>query len=328
MKQLDLEKIRTLIKYFIIQYNVTNILLAISGGQDSLYLINILETLKQQLFKIKLQISYIYIDHQWKQTSLQQIKHIINYIKLMKSSITIYQISKITLSEDECRTFRYNIILQHAAKYKFELVITGHNATDTIETFIQNIIKGSGIESLNNLAIKSKILQDTFILRPLLKLDREMIYWICKKFYLPIWSDSTNYVYKIQRNRIRQELIPYIKKYLHKNIEYNIKSLIHHYYYQNEYIKQSVIKLYLKSQHCKRTAISHQKIKTQNFLLQIKIIQLFCFDNFQMYLENSKIIKVINKINSKSLNLSRIMTYNHFIFFINNNWFYLSIKIY
>nr|YP_010619223.1 tRNA Ile-lysidine synthetase [Amplisiphonia pacifica]WAX03236.1 tRNA Ile-lysidine synthetase [Amplisiphonia pacifica] len=328
MKQLNLEKISTLIQYFITKYHITSILLAISGGQDSIFLIRILEKLKQKLFETKLKISYIYIDHQWKQTSHKQIKHIINYIKLMKSNIIIYQINTITLSEDECRTFRYNIIIQHATKYKFQLIITGHNATDKIETFIQNIIKGSGIESLNNLAIKSRIFQNTFILRPLLKLDREIIYWICKKFYLPIWSDSTNYIYKIQRNRIRQELIPYIKKYLHKHVEKNIKSLIHNYYYQNEYIKQSVIKLYLKSRHNKRTAISYQKINTQNFLLQMKIIQLFCFDNFQIYLENSKIIKVINQINSKSLNLSKILTYNNFIFSINKNWFYLSMKIY
>nr|YP_010619805.1 tRNA Ile-lysidine synthetase [Symphyocladia marchantioides]WAX03818.1 tRNA Ile-lysidine synthetase [Symphyocladia marchantioides] len=327
MKQLDLEKIRTLIKYFIIQHNIKSILLAISGGQDSIYLINILETLKKQLFQTKIEISYIYIDHQWKPSSHKQVKHIINYIKLIKSRIIIYQIKGITLSEDECRKFRYHIISKHAAKYKFQLIMTGHSSTDIIETFVQNITKGSGIESLNNLAIKSKIFQDAFILRPLLGLDRNTIYWICKKFCLPIWSDSTNYLYKIQRNRIRQELIPYIRKYLHNNIEKNIKSLINNYYYQNEYIKQSVIKLYLKSRHNKRTAISHKKINAQNFLLQIKIIQLFCFDNFQIYLESSKIIKVIHKINNQSLNFSKIMTYNDLIFLINRNWFYLRIKI-
>nr|YP_010618836.1 tRNA Ile-lysidine synthetase [Deltalsia parasitica]WAX02849.1 tRNA Ile-lysidine synthetase [Deltalsia parasitica] len=326
MQQINLEKIRTFIKYFITKNNAKNILLAISGGQDSIYLIKILETLKKQSFQKKIHISYIYIDHQWKQTSHEQVKHIINYIKLIKSNIIIYQINEITLSEDECRKLRYNIIVQHAKKYKFQVIMTGHNATDTIETFIQNIIKGSGIESLTNLAIKSKIFQEVFILRPLLKLDREIIYWICKQFYLPIWSDSTNYIYKIQRNRIRQELIPYIKKYLHKNIEKNIKSLINNYYYQNEYIKQSVIKLYLKSQHNKRTAISRQQINTQNFMLQMKIIQLFYFDNFQIHLENPKIMKIINKINNKSLKLSKIMTFNNFMFFINKNWFYLSIK--
>nr|WGH12744.1 tRNA Ile-lysidine synthetase [Echinothamnion sp.] len=326
MKELNVESIEYLITNFIHRYNINRILLAISGGQDSIYLIKILENLKKEVLYEKLQISYIYIDHQWKKDSNKQIKHIINYIKLRNINIAIYQINKITLSEDECRKHRYNITVQHAIKYKFKLIITGHNATDKIETFIQNMIKGSGIESLNSLAIKNKIFQKIFILRPLLKLDRTTIYWSCKKFYLPIWSDSTNYFYKIQRNRIRQELIPYIKQYLHKNIEKNIQFLFNNHHYQNEYIKQSVIKLYLKSKHQKRIAINYKKINKQNFILQIKTIQLFCFHNLQIYLENKKIIKIIEKINKQSVNSSKIVHDGNFNFFIYQNWFYISIK--
>nr|YP_010850970.1 tRNA Ile-lysidine synthetase [Aphanocladia stichidiosa]WGH13929.1 tRNA Ile-lysidine synthetase [Aphanocladia stichidiosa] len=326
MKKLNLEKIENLITNFINRYNIKNILLAISGGQDSIYLIKILEKLKKKSYYKYLQTSYIYVDHQWKNNSKKQIQHIINYIKLVNANIIIYQINKITLSEDECRKYRYNIILQHAIKYKFKLIITGHNSTDKIETFIQNFIKGSGIESLNNLAIKSRVFQEIFILRPLLKLNRNRIYWSCKKLYLPIWSDSTNYFYKIQRNRIRQEFIPYIKQYLHKNIENNIKYLINNYHYQNEYIKQNVIKLYLKSKHNKRTAINYIKINKQNFILQIKTIQLFCFHNLQIYLETQKIIKIIKQLNKKLTNVSKIISHSSFIFFIHKNWLYISIK--
>nr|YP_010850574.1 tRNA Ile-lysidine synthetase [Lophurella hookeriana]WGH13336.1 tRNA Ile-lysidine synthetase [Lophurella hookeriana] len=326
MKKLNLEKIEKLITSFIDKYNIKNILLAISGGQDSIYLIKILEKLKKKSYYQHLQTSYIYIDHQWKNNSKKQIKHIINYITLINANIIIYQINKITLSEDECRKYRYNIILQHAIKYKFKLIITGHNSTDKVETCLQNLIKGSGIESLNNLAMKSKIFQEIFILRPLLKLNRTTIYWSCKKLYLPIWSDSTNYFYKIQRNRIRQEFIPYIKQYLHKNIENNIQFLINNYHYQNEYIKQNVIKLYLKSKHNERTAIDYAKINKQNFILQIKTIQLFCFHNLQIYLETQKIIKVVKKLNEKLINSSKMVSHSNFNFFIHKNWLCVSIK--
>nr|YP_010851564.1 tRNA Ile-lysidine synthetase [Echinothamnion hystrix]WGH14523.1 tRNA Ile-lysidine synthetase [Echinothamnion hystrix] len=326
MKKFNLGKIENLINSFIYKYNIQNILLAISGGQDSIYLIKILEKLKKQLYYNHLQLSYIYIDHQWKNNSKKQIKHIINYTKLINANIIIYQINKITLSEDECRKYRYNIILQHAIKYEFKLIITGHNSTDKVETCIQNLFKGSGIESLNNLAMKSKIFQKIFVLRPLLKLDRAIIYWSCKTLYLPIWSDSTNYFYKIQRNRIRQELMPYVKQYLHKNIENNIQFLINNYHYQNEYIKQNVIKLYLKSKHDERTAINYTKINKQNFILQIKTIQLFCFHNLQIYLETQKIIKVIKKLNNKAINSSKIVSHGKFNFFIQNNWLYVSTK--
>nr|WGH12941.1 tRNA Ile-lysidine synthetase [Echinothamnion sp.] len=326
MKQLNLEKIENLITNFIDKHNIQNILVAISGGQDSIYLVKVLEKLKKNIFYKNIKISYIYIDHQWKQNSNKQIQHIINYTQLLNLNIIIYQINKVILSEDECRKYRYNIIVQHAIDYKFNLIITGHNSTDKIETFIQNIIKGSGIESSTNLAIKSKIFQKVFILRPLLKLDRTTLYWSCKKFYLPIWSDSSNYLYKIQRNRIRQELIPYIKQYLHKNIEKNIKLLMENYHYQNEYIKQNVIKLYLKNKHYQRIAINYKKISKQNFFLQIKTIQLFCFHNLQIYLENEKIIKIINNINNKLINLSPIVNHDNFYFFIYKNWLYISIK--
>nr|YP_009654356.1 hypothetical protein [Pleurostichidium falkenbergii]QCH39643.1 hypothetical protein [Pleurostichidium falkenbergii] len=178
------------------------------------------------------------------------------------------------------------------------------------------------MESLTNLSMKSQIVEQTFILRPLLVLDRPIIYWFCKKFFLPIWSDSTNYNYNIQRNRIREELMPYIKQYLHRNIEDNIKSLLINYHYQNEYIKQNVMKLYLKSKHNVRAAINYNKFNNQNFILQIKIIQLFCFHNFQFYLENEKIIKIIEQSKKKS----EISHDKNFIFFIKKNWLYLKIR--
>nr|YP_009392000.1 tRNA Ile-lysidine synthetase [Periphykon beckeri]ARW60348.1 tRNA Ile-lysidine synthetase [Periphykon beckeri] len=329
MRRHNINETYNLIHCFINKYFIKNILLAISGGQDSIYLINTLEKLKKKEYNNKITISYIYIDHQWKHNSYQQLKHIINYIKLINSNIIVYQIKKVTLSEDECRRYRYNIIIQHSIKYNFQLIITGHNANDKVETFMQNTIKGSSIESLSNLVIKNKIYNRLFILRPLLKLNRTVIYWTCKKFYLPIWSDATNYFYKIQRNRIRQELIPYIQQYIHSNIENNIKLLINNYYYQNEYIKQSVLKLYLKSKHNKRIAINYTIINKQNFILQIKVIQLFCFQNIQTYLESQKITKIMHEINQGSiaLDLSQIVNYNNFKFFIYNSWMYLKIKV-
>nr|YP_009397589.1 tRNA Ile-lysidine synthetase [Dipterosiphonia australica]ARW66775.1 tRNA Ile-lysidine synthetase [Dipterosiphonia australica] len=326
MKQDKINEIKTLINFFIDKYQINSILVALSGGQDSMYLIKTLKNLEKLEFKKKITISYIYVDHQWKYSSNKQVKHIINYIKFINTNIIIYQISKNTLSEDECRRYRYKIILQHAIRYQHRLIITGHNKTDKIETFIQNIIRGSGIENLNNLAMKTKITNNIFILRPLLILNRNIIYWLCKKFHLPIWSDNTNYIYSIQRNRIRCELIPYLKKYMHNNIENNIQYLLKHYYHQNEYIKQNVVKIYLRSKHDVRIAINCKKINTQNLVLQMRIIQMFCFHNFQIYIEHQKIIRIIKDINTLTKGLVKITQYEGFNFLVTNSWLYLTIK--
>nr|YP_009122079.1 tRNA(Ile)-lysidine synthase [Choreocolax polysiphoniae]AJH65837.1 tRNA(Ile)-lysidine synthase [Choreocolax polysiphoniae] len=326
MNKYSLQEFKYLFNKIIYQYSITSILIAISGGQDSICLIKFINHLKEEnSFNQKLKISYIYIDHQWKNNSYKQIKQIINYIKLIKGFITIYQIKKILITENKCRINRYNIICKHALKYNYQLVITGHNQTDKIETFIQNLIRGSGIEGLTSLTLKVKLYRNKLFFRPLLNITREMIYWFCKRFYLPIWSDNTNYIYQIQRNRIRNELLPYIKKYFHHNAENNIKYLLYTYYYDNEYIKQNTIKLYLKNRHNKYISIKYTQIIKQNFTLQLRIIQLFYFHNLQFQIEYKKVIKIIKLINENILNSCIIIKYNFYILQIYKKWLYITI---
>nr|YP_010170911.1 tRNAIle-lysidine synthetase [Chondria tumulosa]QSD57052.1 tRNAIle-lysidine synthetase [Chondria tumulosa] len=302
-------------------------LVAISGGQDSLYLINLIENIKNQTItkKNRKKISYIYIDHQWRKDSYKQIIHIINYIKSINGNIFIYQLNRKIVSEKLCRIYRYHIIFQHAIKYNYRLIITGHNKTDKVETFLHHFFHGYGIEGITSLISNIKLNQNISLLRPLLKVNRENIYWTCKKYYLPIWSDTTNYTYHIYRNRIRYELIPYLKKYFHQNIENNIYQVLTTHYNQNEYIKQNTIKLYLTSKHKKYIALNYSKLNNQNFILQFKTIQLFCIKNTNCNLQYHQILKIIinNKQNIQQ-NYLRVKL-KYCIFHINKNWIYLTL---
>nr|YP_009392202.1 tRNA Ile-lysidine synthetase [Osmundaria fimbriata]ARW60764.1 tRNA Ile-lysidine synthetase [Osmundaria fimbriata] len=312
------------------KYQTEAILIAISGGQDSISLIKIINKIKKKLVdqKSTLITDYIYIDHQWKQYSKDQIKHIINYIKSIGQTIHIYQIKNVELSEHRCRTIRYHTIIQHAIRYKYKLIITAHNETDKIETLLQNFVRGCGLEGITSLNIQNKVHENVYLIRPLININRQQSHWICKKMCLPIWSDSTNYIYNISRNRIRYELIPYIKKYLDHNIESNIKYLQRNYYYDNEYIKQNTIKLYLKSRHKKYISMNWKQIKHQNFALQSRIIQLFCFYTFNIYLDYDKITHII-AIKQKRSNNSFLNIKNKditFHFNRNNTWLYAKLK--
>nr|YP_009391589.1 tRNA Ile-lysidine synthetase [Laurenciella marilzae]ARW59733.1 tRNA Ile-lysidine synthetase [Laurenciella marilzae] len=277
-----------------------NQLVAISGGQDSVFLLKLIENFynKPKLYKSNQhKISYIYIDHQWRKDSYQQVMHIINYIKLTKRKIYIYQLPTHILSEKLCRIYRYHIIIKHAIKYENKIIITGHNKTDKIETFLNNFFRGSGLQGTTSLILQSKVGSEIYLLRPLLNLKRDRIYWTCKKFYLPIWSDNTNYRYNFDRNRIRNELIPYLKKYFHRNIEKSINSLLKNCYRDNEYIKQSTIKLYITSKHPLYIAINHCKLRKQNFTLQFKTLQLFCLCNLNLNIRQNEILDIIMNIN-------------------------------
>nr|QCI06147.1 tRNA Ile-lysidine synthetase [Dicranema revolutum] len=261
---------------FLKHNSINSILIAISGGQDSLCLIKLLEIFHvahQPLLKI----TYIYIDHQWKKNknNYQQIKHLINIIRGKK--IAIYQIKQIIKSETKARNIRYQTIINHANKHKYQAIITAHTQTDKIETLLQQIIRGTSLNGITSLSEKRKFTKDIYIYRPLLSFTRQEIHWFCRKFYLPIWSDTTNYENKIQRNRLRNELIPYINKYFASNIESKLTSFINISMLENEYIKQNAIKLYLSSRHKLNLALNYKLINNQHIALQIRTLQIFFF---------------------------------------------------
>ena len=306
--------------------NVQKILIAFSGGQDSILLISIINKLMNTKIMKPIQVSYIYIDHQWKKSSYKQIKHIISYIKSTSNKIYVYQIKNTILSEETCRKYRNHIIIQHSKKYNYDLILTGHSLTDKVETFIHSLIRGSGIESFNSLNIRSNLKNDTTIFRPLITINRNTIYWICKKLRLPIWSDKTNYINKMERNRIRQELIPYLKNYMNKNLENKINHLINNYLYENDYIKQNVIKLYLKYIHKNKIAIKYTELKKQNIIIQIRTIQLFGFHNFQIYINHQEVMQIINIIKRIIKKPTQIYQKSQFQFIANKKWIYIKLN--
>nr|ARW64094.1 tRNA Ile-lysidine synthetase [Chondria sp. (in: red algae)] len=303
------------------------LIVAISGGQDSIYLMKLVEQLRttyKGLNKDNFDISYIYIDHQWRLDCSQHVKHIINFAKSIGRKIYVYQMNKIINSEKICRINRYHILYQHAIRYGSTIIITGHNQTDKLETFLHNFFRGQGIEGLTSLVGTTRVHNNIYLLRPLLEYKRETVYWACKRYCLPVWSDTTNYIYYLYRNRTRHELVPYLKKYFHLNIESNIINALQNYYNHSEYIKQNTIKLYLSNRHEKYMAIDYIKLQKQNFILQFKTLQLFCIHSTNINPDHEKIVKLLININQK-VNYSYLKSqFKHLLLAINKRWIYIK----
>nr|ARW64920.1 tRNA Ile-lysidine synthetase [Polysiphonia sertularioides] len=324
MSHNQLAKSIEFIEEFIERQKIKSLLVAFSGGQDSAALMHILEQTKQYN-ENKIDISYIYIDHQWRKNSYKQTKQMINYMSSVNSRIVVYQIQGKMKSENSCRIQRYHTIIQHALKSRYELIITGHHNDDKIETFFQNIYRGCGIEGINSLVSRSELCNNIFLLRPILDLDRYRLYWLCKKMNLPIWSDNTNYFYSIKRNRLRNELIPYIENFYCQHTKSHITYLTKIYYYENEYIKQKCIKLYLKLQHRSRIAINYNLLAKNHFALQTRVLQLFIFHNFRLNADVHKVLNFINNIRNEKVN-SKVPIYHEKVrYFIGSKWIYVKI---
>lgn len=299
------------------------ILAAISAGQDSICLINILENFKSNTNNL-IKLEYIYIDHQWKNSSKTQVKHIINYLQYYQSKIYIYQIKKYCYSETQARLMRYQIIFSHASKYNNDIIITGHNLTDKIETFLQNLFKGTSIDGATSLSEYRTNINDFTLYRPLLDVSRNEIQWICRHLYLPIWSDQTNYYYYINRNRIRHELLPYLKNYFSINIEKHLKSFLHISHIDNEYLKQNTIKIYLYIRHNNLLAINRHNLMKQHISIQKRILQLFSFHHFNEVFHKDLIeMLIINLIHANQYKCIKLKWNTNKTICIQKDWIYI-----
>nr|YP_009732186.1 hypothetical protein [Gracilaria spinulosa]QHS70685.1 hypothetical protein [Gracilaria spinulosa] len=300
----------------------TSILIALSGGKDSLCLIKLVEDFNH-VYNYFYSIEYIYIDHQWRDDSRKNIKHLLNYTNLTNNNTYVYQIHRVQMSESTIRRIRYQIIIQHAIKNKIQIIFTGHNQTDQLETFLLNLIRGTGLEGLSSLPLIRRIKHYIQIIRPLIKMNTGDILWFCHKFNLPIWSDKTNFYYSSHRNRVRYELLPYLKAYFCPKIEYNIMNFLNLSSIENEYIKQNAVKLYITSRHAYYIAINYKIIKDQHLALKRRIFYLFFYYNFNKHLNNNIINQLIEYINIKQQKRIRII-WEQLKINIYKNWIYIQ----
>lgn len=300
--------------------NKSALLIAISSGQDSLCLLKLLtECLNKNINKVEA----IYIDHQWKKDSLDHTQHILNLIKAIKIPIAIYQIKELSLSEADARKIRYKILIQHAMKQKCNTIITGHHNNDKIETFIQNLIRGTSLSGITNLAINKKINQKISILRPLINFTRPEITWFCRRFCLPIWSDITNYNLYLKRNRIRYELVPYLQNYFNPNIQETLTHFITLCQQDNEYIKENTLKLYLKNKHKKLISLNLKQLCQQHNILKGRVIRLHFHYHFNKEINKQALHYILNLIHIKK---RKIFFFNALIIQYYQGWLYVNIN--
>nr|YP_009509222.1 tRNAIle-lysidine synthetase [Gracilaria vermiculophylla]AXI96872.1 tRNAIle-lysidine synthetase [Gracilaria vermiculophylla]WDZ67920.1 tRNAIle-lysidine synthetase [Gracilaria vermiculophylla] len=313
------DKFLSIILKYIKLIKPVSILIALSGGKDSLCLIKLIEDFNNTYHHFN-KIEYIYIDHQWRSDSKNNIKHLLNYLGLSNHYLYIYQIHTIDISESKIRQIRYQIMLRHAIQNKQEIILTGHNQTDQVETFLLNLIRGTGPEGLNSLLSERKVKDKVQLIRPLIHIKTGEILWFCRKFNLPIWSDKTNYFYINSRNRVRNELLPYLKQYFNPRIEYSIINFLNICSIENEYIKQNSIKLYLTSRHSYYIALNWSIIANQHLALQKRVLHIFFYHNFNKYLNNYILEKLLKITYLKKI----VIIWENLKINIYKNWIYIQ----
>ncbi len=111
------------------------------------------------------------------------------------------------------RDLRYNWFETIRNKFDYDYIALAHHQSDTIETILLNLLRGTGIAGLHGILPK----RDKLI-RPILFLNRQEIDGIITACKLPFREDSSNSSTKYARNKLRLEVIPKLKE-LNPNLE-------------------------------------------------------------------------------------------------------------
>jgi len=218
MKKIEEKVINFITKQKLIEPG-DNILLALSGGPDSVFLLYFLNKYSP---KYKIKIGAFHLNHMVRGDDADsdeifcfdlcaELK--IDFFSIKEDVQAYAKKNKVSL-EEAGRNIRYSVLKKISTEYGYNKIATAHNSGDNSETVILNLIKGTGLKGLTGIPVK----RDN-IVRPILPLSKDEILSYLQKKKIPFRLDKSNYSPEYERNFIRLELIPMIKKELNPSIE-------------------------------------------------------------------------------------------------------------
>lgn len=201
----------TINKYNLIE-NGDRIVLGLSGGPDSICLLHILYRLKEIL---NIEVYAAHLNHQIRGIEAQkdalyisQICEDLGIMSFVKSIDVPKYCKENALSiEEGARKLRYEMFEEIKQKTKSNKIAIGHNLNDQAETILMRVMRGTGLQGLRGI----EYIRDNEIIRPILNIERNEIEEYCDKYELNPRIDKTNLETIYTRNKIRLELIPYMK---------------------------------------------------------------------------------------------------------------------
>jgi tRNA(Ile)-lysidine synthetase, N-terminal domain len=194
--------------------NGDRILLAVSGGPDSVCMLHLFWRLSK---KMNIELITVNFDHGLRKESRKEsliVKQLSEKLKiqciLKKIEVKKYAKAESVSVETAGRKLRYENLEKIALEYKCDKIATAHNANDNAETVLMWLLRGSG--NFSGIPQRRRLAKTIEIIRPLLPVKRKQIESYIQKQKLPFCIDKSNFSDEYTRNRIRKTLIPIFEK--------------------------------------------------------------------------------------------------------------------
>ena len=199
------------------------IIVAVSGGPDSLALLLLLTHLKETL---GLTLHVAHLDHGLRGRNARNDALFVEEVArdldlpatLGEEDVKSYMAGRGMSLEEAAREVRYSFLSRVAARQGASAVALGHTADDQTETVLMHILRGSGLTGLAGMSElsywpSSRHKERISLVRPLLNVSREETAAYCRWKGVVPREDLTNRSLEFTRNRTRLELLPFLRDY-------------------------------------------------------------------------------------------------------------------
>lgn len=288
-----------------LEENITDnskVIIACSGGPDSMCLLNLLIRLKE---KKNLELIVAHVNHKLRSVSDNEAKMVEDYAKKNKVTFELqeldYQNTK--FSEDDAHRKRYKFFKSLIKKYKANYLVTAHHGDDLIETILMRIARGSNLNGY--IGIKRITQNEDYVtLRPLLSTTKDEIIKYNESENIPYVIDESNDSLKYTRNRYRKNVLPFLKnedEYIHLKYLKFSEELEEYDNFVNNYIKE---KEFIVDNQIVINKITNESefIKRKTIELIVKSIQVNDYFNISDKQMNELLKLIYNSNKSIDLN--------------------------
>ena len=251
------------------------VLVAVSGGSDSLFLLLALNHLKSKLRLKKLIVCNL--DHgirgiESREDSLfvKKMAEELNLGFIHKKIDLSKKISRNLSTEEVAREERYKFFKCAAKAAKANVIATGHTMDDQAETILMRLIKGASLKGIVGIS-PSRSEGTLKVIRPLFELEKKEIEEYLDQRGVAYKIDSTNLEPVYFRNIVRREIIPYLEKY-NPRLKRALCSLAEHLREDFEFINEAKKNAVRCTQNAGRDS-RNIELRLKDLVMQPKTIQ-------------------------------------------------------
>ena len=196
------------------------IVCAVSGGPDSIFMLDVLNKLKMNK-ELEFELVVAHVNHMIREEANEDEQYVIDFCRknniqcfTKRIDVLKYANNKKVGTEEAGRFLRYEFFDEILKNEKAQKIAIAHNKNDKAETIIMNLLRGTGVTGLKGI----EPIRENKYIRPILEIDRKEIEEYCTYNKLEPRIDKTNFENVYTRNKVRNIIIPYIKEEFNPNI--------------------------------------------------------------------------------------------------------------